>query len=199
MPLHDYLPLLLFVIVATVTPGGATTLATASGAQFGYRRSLPYMMGIAAGLASMGAAAAAGLGGVLLAVPALQLGMKAAGSLYLVWLATRIARNGSPRGGASQRKPAGFASGIWMLWHNPKGWAMTLGAAASFAALASGPLRLGALLGAAFGVAALASLSLWCCAGLLLARLLRTDRQWRLLNGALALLLVASIVPMWLA
>lgn len=71
---------------------------------------------------------------------------------------------------------------------------MTLGAAASFAALAPGPLRLGVLL----GVAAMASLSVWCAAGLLFARLLRTDLQWRLLNGMLALLLVASIVPMWL-
>ena len=80
MPLHDYLPLMLFVIVSTVTPGGATTLATASGAHFGYRRSLPMMAGIAAGLASMAAAAAAGLGSVLLALPTLQLAMKAVGS-----------------------------------------------------------------------------------------------------------------------
>ncbi|PCE30493.1 LysE family translocator [Burkholderia ubonensis] len=198
MPLHDYLPLFLFVIVSTVTPGGATTLATASGAHFGFRRSLPYMAGIAAGLASMAAAAAAGLGGIMLAIPALQLGMKAIGSCYLVWLASRIGRSGAPRLDAHLRKPAGFASGVWMLWHNPKGWAMTLGAAASFAALAPGPLRLGVLLGCAFGVAAMASLSVWCAAGLLFARLLRTDLQWRLLNGMLALLLVISIIPMWL-
>ena len=50
MPFRDYLPLMLFVIVSTVTPGGATTLATASGAHFGYRRSLPMMAGIAATL-----------------------------------------------------------------------------------------------------------------------------------------------------
>jgi len=199
VPLHDYLPLFLFVIVSTVTPGGATTLATASGAHFGYRRSLPYMAGIAVALASMAAAAAAGLGGILLALPALQLGMKAIGSLYLVWLASRIGRSGPPHLGAQLRKPTGFASGVWMLWHNPKGWAMTLGASASFAALAPDPLRLGALLGASFGLAAIVSLSIWCLAGLLFARLLRTDLQWRLLNGTLALLLVISIIPMWLS
>ncbi|PRH47102.1 LysE family translocator [Burkholderia multivorans] len=198
MPLHDYLPLILFVIVSTITPGGATTLATASGAHFGYRRSLPLMAGIAAGLASMAAAAAAGLGSVLLAVPALQLAMKAAGSLYLAWLALRIARGGRPRLDATVHRPQGFLSGVWMLWHNPKGWAMTLGAAASFAALAAGPVRLGALLGLAFGLAAMASLSLWCFAGLLFARMLRTERQWRCLNVGLGLLLVGSIVPMWL-
>ncbi|AOI87164.1 amino acid transporter [Burkholderia cepacia] len=189
---------MLFVIVSTVTPGGATTLATASGAHFGYRRSLPMMAGIAAGLASMAAAAAAGLGGVLLALPALQLVMKAVGSVYLVWLAVRIGRGGKPRLDAEVHRPQGFLGGVWMLWHNPKGWAMTLGAAASFAALASGPARLGILLGLAFGVAAMASLSLWCFAGLLFARVLRTERQWHCLNAALGVLLVISIVPMWL-
>ncbi len=193
----EFLPLVLFVIVATVTPGGATTLATASGAHFGYRRSIPLMAGIAVGLASMAASAAAGLGGVLLALPFLQLGMKTIGSVYLLWLAWKISRSGSPRLQAELARPTSFLGGIWLLWQNPKGWAMTLGAAASFAALAAGPFQLGVLLGCAFGVAAMLSLSLWCVAGLLLARLLRSDAQWRALNLALGLLLVVSIGTMW--
>ncbi len=194
----EFLPLLLFVTVSTITPGGATTLATASGAHFGYRRSMPFMAGIAVGLGFMAASAAAGLGSILLALPALQLAMKAMGSLYLLWLAWTISRNGTPQAKAGLAKPTSFVGGIWLLWHNPKGWAMTLGAAASFAALASGPVQLGALLGCTFAAAALVSLSLWCVGGLLLARLLRIDRQWRVLNSLLALLLVVSIVPMWL-
>ena len=49
-----------------------------------------------------------------------------------------------------------------------------------------------------FAFAAAASLTLWCAAGLLLARMLRTDRHRRLLNTMLALLLITSIIPMWL-
>ena len=190
--------LAVFAIVSTITPGGATTLATASGASFGFRRSVPLIAGIAAGLASMAATAAAGLGGVLLALPSQQLAMRAAGSAYLLWLAWQIARRGPPHLAAAAAKPTGFVAGIWMLWHNPKGWAMTVGAAASFAALAGGPTRLGLLLGITFGLCALLSLSLWCTAGVLLARLLRTDRQWRALNATLAVLLAASVVPIWL-
>lgn len=74
---------------------------------------------------------------------------------------------------------------------------MGLGAAASFAALADGPLQLAVLLGMVFGLAAALSLSAWSMAGTLLARLLRTERQWRALNIALGLLLAASIIPMW--
>jgi threonine/homoserine/homoserine lactone efflux protein len=41
-------------------------------------------------------------------------------------------------------------------------------------------------------------LSLWCLAGGLFARTLRTGRQWHMLNAVLGLLLAASIIPMWL-
>lgn len=192
-----FLPLVLFVVVSTITPGGATTLATASGAHFGYRRSMPFMCGIAVGLASMASAVAAGLGGVILAFPSLQLAMKLIGTLYLVWLAWRIARSGPPRLHANIANPTRFPGAVWLVWQNPKGWAMTLGAAASFASLAAGPFHLALILGVSFGVAAILSLSLWCVAGLLLARLLRTDAQWHILNALLGALLSISIIPMW--
>ena len=198
MSVADLLPLFLFVIVSTTTPGGATTLATASGAHFGYRRSMPFMGGIAMGLASMAASAAAGLGGVILAFPSLQFAMKLVGSLYLLWLAWKMARSGPPRLYATIAKPTSFPGAVWLVWHNPKGWAMALGAAASFASLAADPFHLSLILGVSFGVAAIFSLSLWCAAGLLLARLLRTDGQWRMLNALLGALLAASIIPMWL-
>ena len=191
-------PLVVFAVVSTVTPGGATTLATASGAHFGFRRSVPLMAGVALGLACMAAAAAAGLAAVLLGEPSLQLAMRAAGSAYLVWLAWKIGRSGPPHLRAGLVRPSSFVGGFWMLWHNPKGWAMTLGAAASFASLASGPAQLALLLGPVFGAAAALSQSAWCVAGQVLARLLRTDGQWRALNAVLGVLLAASIVPMWL-
>ncbi len=85
--MSSILPLLLFVTVATFTPGGATMLATASGGRFGFARSIPLMLGIAIALASLAAVAALGLGKLLLAIPALQTTVKAIGSAYLLWLA----------------------------------------------------------------------------------------------------------------
>ena len=192
------LPLLLFVTVATLSPGGATALATASGAQFGLRRSVPLIVGIALGLASLAAAAAAGLAGLFLALPSFQMFLKAIGSTYLLWLAWKIGRGGRPDLESENAKPVTFASGVLLLWLNPKGWTMTLSAAASFAALATSPAKSAILLGACFGIAATLSLSIWCVAGLMLARVLRTDWHWRVTNAALGSLLVASIIPIWL-
>lgn len=196
--LDTFLPLLLFVLVATISPGGATTLATASGANFGWWRSLPLLSGISFGLASMAVAAAFGLGGLILAVPELQLAMKLLGSLYLFWLATQIALRGQPGKAAITQKPSRFIAGVALLWQNPKAWAMTLSAAATFASITHSAESLAVLLGVVFAVLSMASLALWCVTGVVLAGVLKTERQWRLLNGFLGALLIASIVPLWL-
>lgn len=193
-----YLPLLLFAVVSTFTPGAATTLATASGAHFGFRRSVPLMAGAALGLASMAAAAAAGLAGILLAWPSLHLAMKALGTAYLLWLASRIARSGAPRSQQDAASPTSLLGGLFVLWQNPKAWAMTMGAAASFSALASGPAHLALILSLTFGTTASVSLVIWCLAGQMLARVLKSDGQWRALNVTLGVLIVLSIIPMWL-
>ena len=188
----------LFAVVATATPGGATALATASGIQFGFYRSVPLLIGIALGLACLAAAAASGLASLLQTLPALELSVRLAGTAYLLWLAYRIGSAGMPGQGGSRDAPISFAGGMLLLLLNPKGWATALGAAASFAALAATPLGLAAIMGATFAAAAIVSLCLWCIGGALLAKVLRTELHWRLVNAFLGLLLVISIIPMWL-
>ena len=199
MATDSLLPLALFALTSTITPGGATTLATTSGAQFGFRRSIPLMVGISAGLAALASIAGAGLSGLLMAAPSSQLAMKIAGTGYLLWLAWKIGRSGPPNLRTNMAIPLGFAGGAGLLWMNPKAWAMVTGAAASFAALSVHPVQLAVVLGAAFGLAAAVSLSIWCVAGLVLARLLRTERHWHAVNATLGALLAASVIPMWSA
>ncbi|MEV7045571.1 LysE family transporter [Amycolatopsis sp. NPDC051061] len=198
MKVEGILGLIGFALVASITPGGATAFATASGAHFGLRRSVPVFGGIAAAMAVMAAASAAGLGGLLRAVPLLQLALKVLGTVYLLWLAVRTARSGSPRTSERGGQPIGFWGGVVLLLYNPKAWAMTAAAAASFASLVAGPGSLAALFGTVFAIAASVSLLVWCLLGVVLGRLLTTPLQWRVLNVILALLLVASVVPIWL-
>lgn len=195
----DILSLIAFAFSATASPGGATVLAAASGARFGLQRSLRLLAGISAGLAALVAAAGAGLGALLQADPALQSGLRLAGSAYFLWLAWRIARAGAPDlGRAGVGSPMGFRTGVALLWLNPKGWMMALGAAATYADLAAGPASLAALLGSVFGIAAAVSLLAWCAGGVVLARSLRTAGAWRMFNALLGAALVASVIPIWL-
>ncbi len=191
-------PIFLFTLTAAITPGGATTLATASGLQYGLRRSLPLIAGIAFGMVSLSIAASAGLASLMLTSPTLHLLLKIAGTAYLLWLALMIARSKRPKTRDDLAKPISFFGSVGLLWLNPKAWAMTMGAAASFSALITEPLHLAFWLSLAFGISAILSMSLWCSTGTMLARLLRTDAQWKIVNIFLGLLLAASIMPIWL-
>ncbi|RST85613.1 LysE family translocator [Aquibium carbonis] len=190
--------LIAFVVIATITPGGATTLAVASGAQHGFRRSIPLIAGMAGGLCSLGAGSALGLGTAIHTFPQIQVIMQGLGSAYLLWLAWKIARSGAPNATASERRSIGLGGGLLLLWLNPKAWTVTLAAAAAFANLTASATSLAIIMGLAFGVAGSVSLSIWCMGGLLLSQLLRTERQWNAVNGLLAIALVLCIVPLWL-
>lgn len=197
MAFTDTISLLAFVLVATISPGGATALATASGASFGYRRSLGLLAGIALGLGTMAAFAALGLSRILAVFPQAQIFMKIVGTAYLLWLALKLVRQAAPGASTQPAQPRGIATGIWLVWQNPKGWAMTTSASAAYVGLVSGPALLAVALGVCFSVMAAISLSIWCFAGQAIGKTLKTQAQWRMLNGGLAALLVLSIVPLW--
>lgn len=190
--------LILFAVVTTITPGGATTLSTASGMNFGVRRSLPLIGGMVSGLATLVFCAGFGLASLMSAFPVLELGLRVAGSAYLLWLAWRTARNGPPgSAGDVEARPWSWLAGLALVSVNPKAWAMAFGASAAFAGSMDDPVAAALVMALVFLVCGSAALTLWCGAGTLMARLLRTERQWHLLNGVLGLLLLASIIPMW--
>ena len=84
-------PLAVFAAVSCITPGPNNLLLTQSGARFGFRRSVPHVCGIAAGMGVMLLAVASGLGSLFNSLPWLQQAMRIGGTLYLLWLGYMIA------------------------------------------------------------------------------------------------------------
>lgn len=198
MMFESLMALTIFAFVSTASPGGATSLATASGAQFGFMRSLPLITGIAFTLALLVAVSGTGLSAAILAVPSLEFGMKAVGSAYLLWLAIIILKTGTPdRSGKMHIKPIGFFGGGALLVVNPKAWAMAVGVAGSFSSISDNPYAVAGIFAAVFAIAAILSLSIWAMTGSYLARVLNTDWQWHLFNSIMAVLLVLSIASFW--
>lgn len=190
---------LLFALVATLSPGGATTLATASGIRHGYRRSIPLILGIAAGLAMLAAAGALGVGVFIMTFPALDLTIRAIGSAYLLWLVVKIWSAGPPaQDGLEAAAPFGFPSGLLLTLLNPKGWAMTMAAAVTFAPIAPDPAALAMIMAFTFASAAVLSLSVWCLGGVAVSRRISSPGQWRFANRTLAVLLAGCIAPLWI-
>ena len=87
MTVETLVALVLFAFTTSITPGPNNMMLFASGVNFGFRRTIPHMLGIGAGFLSLLIGVGFGLGALLHSVPLLYTVLKFAGGLYLVWIA----------------------------------------------------------------------------------------------------------------
>lgn len=198
---HDQLLALCgFSFVTTVTPGPNNLMLMASGANFGLRRTLPHMAGISLGMAIMLAAMGLGLAGVERAVPQIGLVLKVVATVYMLWLAWKIAHAAAPgegKAGVAEARPMSTVGAAAFQWVNPKAWAMALTAVSVHLpqALPGGTLGPLALLILVFVAIGFPCITLWAAVGGGLRRWLADPRARMGFNYTMALLLVASLWP----
>jgi threonine/homoserine/homoserine lactone efflux protein len=113
-------PYLIFCILMTGTPGPNNAMALAAGVKVGFWRSMPLVSGIAIGVGLQLIAIGIGLGTVFVAFPTMHKLLQIGGSIYLLWLALRIARSGPIRSDNSERPPMGFLGAAAFQWINPR-------------------------------------------------------------------------------
>jgi threonine/homoserine/homoserine lactone efflux protein len=196
-PVDQIAALVGFSIISAGTPGPNNILLWASGAAFGFRRTLPHVVGTAVGIGALTLAVAAGLSVIITSVPGVALAMKIAGSLYLLYLAWRVAGAGALRN-RSIAKPLGVGQAAAFQVINPKSWIFALGAVTTFRP-ASLPTFSGAILVTITMILVIIpTASLWAAGGGAIGRLIRDDRVRRAVNLTLALILAATVVAVWL-
>lgn len=189
--------LTLFCIVSTVTPGPNNLMVMASGANFGYRRTLPHMLGIALGFAAMVLLVGIGLMQLFETLPLLRQILTVACVIYLLYLAWKIAHAAPPSGEADPtRRPMNLLQAAAFQWVNPKAWTMALTAITIYAPGRSLPSV--ALIALIFGLVCLPALSVWVVLGQQVRRVLRNPARLRAFNWSMAALLVASLYPVFL-
>ena len=186
-----------FTLVMSFTPGPNNIMLLSSGVSFGFRRTVPHMLGVSFGFAFMLAAIGFGLGAIFIAYPMLQTALKYLGAAYLIYLAVVIAMSGSTRleeGGG--RRPMTFWGAVIFQWVNAKGWVMAIGTITAYAAIARFPANI--LLQSAIILAVtLGSTAIWTLCGTALRPLLSSPRLVRGFNLVMATLLIASLYPVF--
>lgn len=183
---------LMFAFVAAVTPGPSNVMLTATGAIVGVLRGLPCLAGVAAGMASLLFAAAAGLGRIAQREPALLHALNWAGAAFLLWMAWKIAT--APAGtGEAVRRPVGFFAAAAFQWINPKAWLVCASAAGTYLQPGGHEAAQAAWLALLFAAAALPGSFAWLAFGAALQRLLARPRAARLFNLAMGAALAASV------
>jgi threonine/homoserine/homoserine lactone efflux protein len=196
MPIDAVLALALFTFATAFTPGPNNIMVTASGVNFGFARTIPHMAGITVGFMVLLVACAAGLGVMFTAVPALQLTLKVVGSLYMLWLAWKVA-NARPTSEEADgmARPLTFLQAAAFQWVNPK--AVVIGLTAISLYVRPGHRVTDVLIVLfLFGLFTALTVITWTGFGVALRGVLRDPRRARIFNVIMALLLVASIAPM---
>ena len=185
----------LFTLAGAVTPGPNNTISTLSGATFGFRRTLPQMLGVSVGYPLMLAALGLGLGEVFKHVPWLHGAMRYVGAAFLIYLAWKlVSASATEERGTAQ--PVGFTEAFFFQWLNPKAWSIALGALAAFTTPglpAADFFREVAIFTAISAIITFPALVLWCLFGVAISAMLKDEKKRRIFNYALAVILVLSI------
>jgi threonine/homoserine/homoserine lactone efflux protein len=191
--------LIAFVVFAAVmffTPGPNNIMVMSSGLTYGFRRTLPHILGVVVGFAFMVGAVGVGFGTIFLAFPVLQTILKYAGAAYLVYLAIMIAMSGPPKPGETGRGPLTFWQGAMFQWVNVKGWVAIIGTITAYAAIADFPLNI-VIQVLTFLVMGAASITTWTLFGSALRPFLTSPKAVRAFNLVMAVLLLGSLYPVF--
>jgi threonine/homoserine/homoserine lactone efflux protein len=192
--------LIAFVLFATVmffTPGPNNIMLLSSALTYGFRPTIPHMIGITLGFAFMVGAIGLGLGTVFIAYPVLQTVLKYAGAAYLVYLAVAIAMSGPVSTDQDRRRaPMTFWGAAMFQWVNIKGWVMAIGTITAYAAIATYPWNVAIQVGLSL-ILGTASCTAWTLFGSSLRPILTSERAVRAFNVVMAVLLLASLYPVF--
>lgn len=197
MSIEIFLALLVFAFVSSVTPGPNNLMLLASGVNFGFRRTIPHMLGIGAGFFILLLAVGFGLGALIETVPSFYTVLKFAGGAYMLYLAWKIAMSRSI-GEAKHRdkaEPMTFLQAAAFQWVNPKAWVMAITGIATYANHDNYYVAV-LLVSTAFAIVNLPSVSVWAGFGTLLRNWLSDPVRLKWFNLIMALLLVLSLWPM---
>ena len=197
---HTYLALLSFAVVASITPGPNNLMVMASGAAFGWRKTVPHMAGIALGFAIMIGSVALGLSAILEQFPQILSVLRVVGAAWLLWLAWQLAsplfapatEAESPEVPKGASRPMHLYEAAMFQWVNPKAWTMAVAASAAYSGIASDAASRAVLMAVTFIAVAPVCNSVWVLAGQMLQRLMTTGNSSRIFSLIMVALVVLS-------
>lgn len=177
------------------TPGPNNIMVATSGVNFGFRATIPHILGVTFGFPVMLLLVGLGLARIFIAVPLVHMAFKYISIVYLIYLAWRIATATSVDSTRATAKPLTFLQAAAFQWVNVKAWIIGVSAVTTYTVVdPTLPWQICAIAAVSVGIT-LASVSCWTVFGHFLRDYLNTDARRRRFNHLMAGLLILSIVP----
>ena len=183
----------LFAFVSSITPGPNNLMLMASGANYGFKRTIPHLLGVSMGFVFMAVLLGMGLVNLFEAYPVTYQVLKVTAVVYLFYLAWKIANASTAQASQPTGQPFTFFQAVLFQWVNPKVWAMALTTISVYTHDRS--MQSVLLVSVIFGAVNLPCVAVWATIGQQMARLLTNPKQLRLFNRIMAILLIISLYP----
>lgn len=184
--------LLTFAFVGLITPGPNNIMLVSSGTNFGIKRSIPHLLGVAIGFSLMILVVGFGIFKLFELYPFIQSILKVLCVGYLIYLSIKIMRM-APNLDASRRsRPMSFFQAVMFQWVNPKGWTLALTAITLYGG-ARGVSEI-LFISSCFGVLNLFTCFVWVSFGVQIKKLLKNDNAAKTFNIIMGLMLLSTLV-----
>jgi threonine/homoserine/homoserine lactone efflux protein len=189
--------ILSFAFAMVMTPGPNNIMMLSSGLTFGYRKTLPHLLGVMIGFPLMVLAIGFGLGSLFEQFPLLLKVLKYIGITYLLWMAWHIAHaeGGYETEPNSSDRPFTFIQAAMFQWVNPKAWIMAITSVSSFVTKPEYAITQILIIAGTFLLCGIISTNSWTLGGVLLKRFIRHAKSIQRFNITMAILIVVSILP----
>ena len=193
MTYETFFALAAFALATSLTPGPNNLMLLASGVNFGFRRTIPHMLGISIGFGFLVLSLGSGIGALIAINPNFHFVLKILGAAYLLYLAWRIATSTKIGQGSAKARPMRFIEAAAFQWVNPKAWSMGLSAIALFSDPNGGYWSLLVVTVAFIGFN-FPSVMVWTGFGTVLQQYLSDPKRLKVFNITMGILLALTVI-----
>ena len=190
---EQFLPLILFGIATAFTPGPNNIMSSYSGFNFGFRKTIPLMLGVIFGWTSMLTIMASGLIVVFQTYLFLQDIIKILGSIFLIYLAYKIAFSSTTHS-ENIKKPVNFFDTFLFQFINPKGVIVAMITVSTFIDVQNNYLRDALIVLTIYFFMAVFSVSSWCLLGKYLRNFATNENFIKKFNYTMSFLLIVCVI-----
>jgi threonine/homoserine/homoserine lactone efflux protein len=188
----------IFAFIGAASPGPVNIIATSSSVNFGFKRTIPHVLGASIAYGLIVFIVGAGLSQLLILYPQLTQLLKYIGAIFLLYMAFKIATAGAADNQSEENSLApsalqgGLSQGL-----NPKAWLVSMSGISIFVT-PNDPNILYLILftGLSFIICVI-GVSIWAAAGQCISMWLTKDKYQIMFNRIMGLLLSLTVVTMF--
>jgi threonine/homoserine/homoserine lactone efflux protein len=193
----EIISIALFWFVTAYTPGPNNVVASYSGFNFGIIKTIPHILGVTLGFTSLVIFLSIGLVNVFKLFPIIQIVIKYLGTLFLIYLAYKIAFSKTSKE-TKKENPVKFIETFLFQYLNPKGVSVTIIVVSNYVELGENFVSYATQIILLAFIFALSSITLWTFIGKFLRKFATNDNFIKYFNYVMSGLLLLSIITFYI-